>query len=71
MERLLPNISIRVNPSIYLKDPESSDLGRRIITGSIDMLDEMGLECFTFKKLGAKIKSTEASIYRYFESKHK
>ena len=35
------------------------------------MIDEMGFESFTFKKLGAKIGSNESSIYRYFESKHK
>ena len=31
----------------------------------------MGMEHFTFKKLGVKIGSTEAAIYRYFENKHK
>jgi AcrR family transcriptional regulator len=34
-------------------------------------MDELGFECFTFRKLAQKIESTEASIYRYFESKHK
>ena len=37
----------------------------------IDLIDEIGFEAFTFKKLGAKIGSNESSIYRYFESKHK
>ena len=32
---------------------------------------EIGFESFTFKKLAAKIESTEASVYRYFENKHK
>ncbi len=71
MNRLLSNVSIQVNDAIYLKNPESSDLGKRIITGSIDMIDELGFEHFTFRKLGKKIGSSEASIYRYFESKHK
>jgi AcrR family transcriptional regulator len=35
------------------------------------MIDEIGFENFTFKKLGEKIGSNESSIYRYFESKHK
>ena len=71
MHNLLSKVSIQVNKCIFLKDPQSSDLGRRIIAGSIDMIDEMGFEGFTFRKLGKAIKSTEASVYRYFESKHK
>lgn len=71
MERLLKNIKIAINDKIYVKDPESSDLGKRIIEHSILMIDEMGFESFTFKKLGAKIDSNESSIYRYFENKHK
>jgi len=35
------------------------------------MIQELGLEQFTFKKLAAKIGSAEAAIYRYFENKHK
>lgn len=35
------------------------------------MINEIGFESFTFKKLGTKIGSNESSIYRYFESKHK
>ena len=31
----------------------------------------MGFESFTFKKLSVEISSTEASIYRYFENKHR
>lgn len=71
MEHLLQTIKIRINEKIYVKDPESSDLGRRIIEYSIHMIDDMGFESFTFKKLGAKISSNESSIYRYFENKHK
>ncbi|MEO0340315.1 MAG: TetR/AcrR family transcriptional regulator [Bacteroidota bacterium] len=37
---------------------------------SILLIDEIGLERFTFGKLAKKIESTEASIYRYFENKH-
>jgi len=71
MEELISNINIEVNRIIYLKNPESSELGRKIITGSISMIDKIGFEGFNFRKLGKEIKSTEASIYRYFESKHK
>lgn len=71
MDHLLSKIEIRVNPSIYVKDPTSSDLGKKIIQGSIELIAEMGFESFTFRKLATHIQSTEASIYRYFESKHK
>lgn len=71
MKELLSNIKIQVNPKIYIKDPETSDLGRRIIQHGITLIDEIGFDSFTFKKLGERIGSNESSIYRYFESKHK
>lgn len=71
MQPFLSNIQIKVNDNIYLKDPESSDLGKRIINGSIEMIDKIGFNNFNFKKLATKIKSTEASVYRYFENKYK
>lgn len=71
MDNLLSKIEICVNPSIYLKDPTTSDLGKKIIQGSIELIAEMGFEHFTFRKLAVHIQSTEASVYRYFESKHK
>jgi len=71
MDGLYANLRLQVNENIYLKNPESSDLGQRIISGSIELISEIGFERFTFRKLAAAISSTEASIYRYFESKHK
>lgn len=71
MKDLLSKVSIQVNDRIYLKNPESSDLGKKLLSGAIDLIDELGFEGFTFRKLAQKIGSTEASIYRYFESKHK
>jgi len=62
MNRLLSNLPISVPKSVYLKDPESSDLGKRIIEQSIQLIDEMGIEAFTFKKLGEAIGSNESSI---------
>ncbi len=52
MEHLLQSLKIRINEKIYLKDPESSDLGKRIVEESIIMIDDIGFESFTFKKLG-------------------
>ncbi|EAQ99875.1 TetR/AcrR family transcriptional regulator [Maribacter sp. HTCC2170] len=71
MERLLQSVKININEKIFLKDPESSDLGKSIVEESILMIHKMGFESFTFKKLGIKIGSNESSIYRYFENKHK
>ncbi len=68
---ILSKVNIQVNENIYLKNPESSDLGKNIIGGSIDLIEKIGFEAFTFRKLSHEISSTEASIYRYFESKHK
>ncbi len=71
MHTLLSNLKININEKIYLKDPESSALGKRIVENSILLIDEIGFDAYTFKKLGTKIGSNESSIYRYFESKHK
>ena len=70
MQVLLSKIALKINPNVFKKDPFSSELGDKIVSGSIDLLDELGLENFTFKKLANHIGSTEASIYRYFENKH-
>ena len=70
MDNLLSNIKIKVNDKVFIKDPESSELGKRIVQGTIGLIDEIGFEQFTFKKLAKEIKTSEASIYRYFDSKH-
>ena len=61
---------IAIDSSLYSKDPESSELGKKIIGKGIELINELGYEVFTFKKLGVEINSNESSIYRYFESKH-
>ena len=71
MDVLMQSLKIGVNEKLYIKDPESSTLGKNIIEHSILMIDELGFDSFTFKKLGVKINSNESSIYRYFENKHK
>ncbi|RXR29686.1 TetR/AcrR family transcriptional regulator [Flavobacterium piscinae] len=71
MKNILEGIKINISPKIYVKDPETSELGKKIIENSILLIDEIGFDNFTFKKLGQRIGSNESSIYRYFESKHK
>lgn len=71
MSSLLENIHVSINRNLYLKDPLTSSLGNNILNGAINLIDQLGFEQFTFKKLAFEIKTTEASIYRYFENKHK
>lgn len=65
------HLNFKVNNRIYLRDPESSELGRSIVKTSIDLIYALGFEQFTFKKLAKELKSTEATVYRYFENKHR
>lgn len=71
MKNLLAHIKIQVNEHIYLKDPYSSELGKKIIASGIKSICDMGFEQFTFRKLAQILNTTESSIYRYFENKHK
>ena len=68
MKRL--KVQIDINPALYVKNPDSSELGRTIIMKSIELIGEIGFGAFTFRKLGQLIGSPESSIYRYFKSKH-
>ena len=65
------HVTFKVNSSIYLRDPEVSELGKQIVKHAIDLIYELGFENFTFKKLAIQVNTTEASIYRYFENKHR
>jgi len=63
-------IKISLNEGLYLRDPQETSLGKKIIKQSILLIDEIGFEAFNFKKLSQQMESTEASVYRYFENKH-
>ena len=63
-------IKFDFNTSLYYKDPQQTELGKRIIEQSVILIDSIGFESFTFKKLAIEIGSTEKSVYRYFENKH-
>lgn len=71
MEGLLSSLKLNISSCLYLKDPESSELGQKILSQSIEMIHELGIENFNFKKLGKQIDSNESSIYRYFENKYR
>jgi AcrR family transcriptional regulator len=60
-----------MNDALFLRNPESSTLGKNILKHSVALIYQLGFESFTFKKLAEDIGTTEAGIYRYFENKHK
>jgi AcrR family transcriptional regulator len=65
------SLSFKVNDKIYVRDPEGTELGKQIVKHAIDQIYTLGFEQFTFKKLAAEMGTTEATIYRYFENKHR
>ncbi|MBL7964335.1 MAG: TetR/AcrR family transcriptional regulator [Flavobacteriales bacterium] len=67
----LANVNIRVNEPVYLKDPLGTELGLRILEHAVRLIDELGLERFTFGKLAASLGTAESSVYRYFDNKHR
>lgn len=65
-------VQVRILPpsSLFISDPQETNLGRRILADGILLLNRLGLEDFTFKKLSQEIGSAEASVYRYFNNKN-
>ena len=64
-------LQIKMNEKLFLRNPEQTELGKKIIQHSIQLIYKNGFELFTFKKLAEDIGTTEAGIYRYFENKHR
>jgi hypothetical protein len=67
----MPSLTFKLNEHLYLRDPQHTVLGQSIIRTSVELIDRLGFEQFTFKKLAEELNSTEASVYRYFENKHR
>lgn len=65
------DFKVKMNANLYLRDPEGTDIGKQIIKTAVQMIVDLGYEQFTFKKLAIEMNSTEATVYRYFENKHK
>ena len=63
-------VHISPNEALYLRDPQATELGRQLLSHSIQLLDGIGFESFTFRKVAQETGCTEASVYRYFSSKH-
>lgn len=67
---MVSGIKFGLTRALFTKDPQDTELGKKILQYSVLMIDEIGFESFTFKKLAKKIGSAEKSIYRYFDNKH-
>jgi AcrR family transcriptional regulator len=64
-------LSFHLSENLYLRDFQDTGLGRNIIRKGARLFDKLGYGEFTFRKLAPEIGSTGASLYRYFENKHK
>jgi AcrR family transcriptional regulator len=64
-------IQISPNRSLYIRDPQETATGREILRNAIPLMQELGFEKFTFRKLSRQMGASEITIYRYFENKHK
>ena len=64
-------VRIKMNDKLFLRNPEESALGKKIVKHGLALINKLGFEEFTFKKLANEVNTTETSIYRYFENKHK
>ena len=64
-------LEIKMNEALFLRNPQSTELGKNILKHGVQLIYKTGFETFTFKKLAEDIGTTEAGIYRYFENKHK
>ncbi len=63
-------LQIKMNEALFIRNPESSELGKNILNHGVELIYKAGFEAFTFKKLAEAIGTTEAGVYRYFENKH-
>jgi AcrR family transcriptional regulator len=60
-----------INVKLFIRDPLKTEIGQSIVLKSIELIDKLGFEEFTFKKLATEIETTEGTLYRYFENKQR
>lgn len=65
------HLHLRPDTTLSLKDPESTELGREMLRSGLVLMNEIGLEAFTFRKLADRIGSTEVTLYKYFSNKQR
>lgn len=66
----MPRYLIEPAAGLALRDT-ASPMGTRIVNEGLALLNEIGLEAFTFKKLAERIGCTEVTVYHYFANKQR
>ncbi len=66
----MPKLRFDLNKNLYVRDPQATAFGQKLLASAVNLMAEIGFEQFTFKKLAEGMDSVEASIYRYFANKH-
>lgn len=61
---------IEADPGLTLRDVNTA-MGARILSDGLALLNDLGLEAFTFKKLAERIGCTEVTVYHYFPNKQR
>ncbi len=64
------NKDLNISPKLYVRDPQTTDLGKKMLQESVVLIDETGFEEFGIDKLARHLEVEEDEIYQYFESKH-
>ena len=57
-------LEIKMNEALFLRNPQSTELGKNILKHSVQLIYKTGFETFTFKKLAEDIGTTEAGIVK-------
>ena len=56
---MILDVKIKMNSHLYLRDPEQSELGRKIVKTGLLLINQIGFEEFTFKKLAKEINTKD------------
>lgn len=67
----MAQIHVQPHASLHLRDPDASPTGRRILKEGLELMTDIGLEAFTFRKLADKAGCTEVTVYNYFANKQR
>jgi hypothetical protein len=65
------HLQIKMNENLFLRDPQETELGKKLLYHSVLLIHDVGIENFYFKKLAEAAGTTEAGVYRYFENKQR
>ena len=65
------HLQFKPDAALSLREPMATELGRSVLADGLMLLNELGLEAFTFRKLAARAGCTEVSIYKYFANKQR